>query len=78
MNVSIHDLSISFATCFRGRMMKSVYKSPWMYPSIGVFKLNFDGSFLKKVCIGGHGGVIRDSIGQILYCYSGLVDCFDS
>lgn len=49
------------------------------HPLNGVLKLNFDGSFLKDVRRGGSGGgVIMDSMGVILCCYSCSVDASNS
>lgn len=45
---------------------------------MGVLKLSFNGGFVKEIRQGGWRVVIRDSIGQFLNQFSGLVECFDS
>lgn len=47
-------------------------------PPHGILKLNFDGSFIKEEHKRGFGGVIRDSLGQVLCNLSGPADCDDA
>ena len=43
---SLEDLNRSWATLLKGAWhTKTVHKMIWTYPTIGVLKLNFDGSF---------------------------------
>ena len=51
---------------------------PSAHPPPGIFKLNFDGSFVQSVQRGGIGGVIRDWNGTIIRNFSVPVDCSDA
>lgn len=46
-----------------------------MSPSLGVLKLNFDGSAVQSI---GREGIIQDWNGNIVRNYSGFVDSFDA
>lgn len=50
----------------------------WRCPPNGTLKMNFGGSFLREPSKGGFGGVIRDSSGQIINEFFGMVDCSDA
>lgn len=50
--------------CFNGgRRFKAVHRVSWHSPPKGVLKLNFDGSYVHQICMGGIGGVIRNWLG---------------
>lgn len=58
--------------------MKPVQKSFWTHPPVGLMNLNFVRSYIKETRRGSFGGVIRESLGNILCSYSGAVECIDS
>lgn len=48
-HVSLEDLSVSRAACSQGdrKVVQSIKRALWEYPSYGILKLNFNRSFIK-------------------------------
>lgn len=77
--VRLQDMNRSLAAILQGSQReKSKIKTSRELPPMGVLKLSFNGGFVKEIRQGGWRVVIRDSIGQFLNQFSGLVECFDS
>ena len=78
MGVPLEDLNRSWAVVVKGaRHAKNKRQATWLSPSVGLLKLNFDGSFVQPNQ-GGIGGVIRDCSGNVLRSFSGPVYCLDA
>lgn len=79
MNVTMHDLNISWEACFqRTRTVNPTINSSSKHPLKGVLKLNFNRSFLKEERKGGYRGVIKNNNGQVIFCLSDPVDCINA
>lgn len=58
--VSVHKLSLSWDACFQGRhSTRHVKQSSLICPPDEILKLNFGGSFVRKLEKGDFGGVRR-------------------
>lgn len=44
----------------------TAHRISWHSPSEGILKLNFEGSFVHQIFMGGFGGVICDWAGRVL------------
>lgn len=75
----MYALALSWEVCINGGRKKShVTHSSSICPPSGILKLNFDGSFIRDSGKGRFGGIIRDSSGQVVKRFSGVVDCSDA
>ena len=74
IGISLEDLNRSWAAVMKGGWRSRIVQRPvWNHPPPGIFKLNFDGSFVQSVQRGGIGGVIIDWNGLIIRNFYGLV-----
>lgn len=53
---------------------EQVHKQLWRFPSAGVIKFNFDGSFLNPNVSAGIGGVIRDCYGKVVNGFAAAIN----
>ena len=75
----MEDLNHSWAAVLNGgHHAKVIHRLSWRSPPVGIFKLNFDGSFLQSAQRGGFGGVIKDWNGNVIRDFSRPVDFFDA
>lgn len=77
MDVTVHDLSLSWEACSKKMPVHQTTIFPCTPPLQEVLKLNFNKSFLE-VRKGDYGGVISNNFGQVICSLSISVDCINA
>lgn len=77
--VSLEELNRSWAAILKGGWCAKVLRRVlWMCHPDGVFRFNFDGSYLQSIHKGGFGGVIKDCNRNVVRSWFGHVDSLDA